>query len=88
MLEYFILLFELESHRLIHVTSLSRPVVPVPQSNMVRVKLGISFHFVVNRKTKEIGRRKEEGVLGAEEVLKSLHEGLGGAMTHMLRPLC
>ncbi len=87
MCEYFIPLYEFESRRLIYVTSLSGLVVPVSQSKVVRVKLGICFHFVVNRKTEEICSRKEEGVLGVKEVLKSLHESLG-SMAHMLRPLC
>ena len=53
---------------------------------MVRVKLFVGFHFVVNRETEEVCCRKEEGVQGVKEVLESSHEGLG-AITDMLRSL-
>ena len=88
MLEYVVLLFELEAHRLIHVLSggLSGAFVPVSKGKLVRVKFFVGFHFVVNLETEDVCRRKKEGVQGVKEVLESLHKGLA-AMTHMLGSL-
>jgi hypothetical protein len=85
--EIVVLLFELESHRLVHVTPrLSGPLVQVSKGKLVRVKLYVGFHLVVNRETEDVCCRKEDGVQGVEEVLESFHERFG-AMTHMLRSL-
>ena len=87
MFEIVVLVFELKSQRLVHVSPrLSGPLVPVSKGKMVRVKLYVGFHLVVNRETEDVCCRKEEGVQGVEEVLKCFHEGFC-AMTNMLRSL-